>query len=111
MKASGPKHVPVRFAFEAAEARAEGWGRFDRVHPLGGRIVTASRLEEGDRLFVTFEAAGEAFAEIRAKVERSTVDEDGYFLAELLLQDEVAARRLGAALRGLVLRSKGGYTT
>lgn len=108
MRVVSARHVPVRFAFEAAESREEGWGRLERLHPLGGRVITRFRLEEGDRVFLAFEAAGESFSGAPAKVERSSRDEDGYYLADVRLQDEVEARRLGAALRGLVARAKGG---
>lgn len=105
MRVVSPKLVPARFAFEAAESRQDGWGRFERLHPMGGKLLSRFRLEEGDRLFVSFEVAGEGFEDVPAKVERSAQDEDGYFLADLRLQDEVEARRLGAALRGIVAKS------
>lgn len=100
-----PRRVPVRFAFEAAEGREEGWGRFERVHPLGGRFVTRFLVEEGDRLFLGFEAAGESFEGVPAKAEGVQRDEDGYFIVDVRLQDEVEAARLGAALRGLTARA------
>ncbi|MBI5202125.1 MAG: hypothetical protein HY925_11105 [Elusimicrobia bacterium] len=105
MKVRVPREVPVMFAFDAAESRADGWGRWTRLHPRGGRVSTRFRLEPGDRVFVSFEAAGEAFDEVLAKVERAGRDADGYFEADVRLEDEVNVHRLGAALRGLVTRA------
>ncbi|MCX5788783.1 MAG: hypothetical protein NTX64_09815 [Elusimicrobia bacterium] len=105
MKATAPRTTPVRFTFEAEEGREDGWGRFERLHPLGGRVLTRFRLEPGDRLLLTFDAAGESFEDVPAKVELSRLDEDGYRVAEVRLADEVEAHRLGAALRGLVIRA------
>lgn len=105
MRVQHPLAVPVKFVFEAAESREDGWGRLLRLHPRGGRVSTRFRLEPGDRVFLSFEAAGEAFDEVRSKVERAERDEDGYFSADIRLQDEVHVRRLGAALRGLVTRA------
>ena len=105
MRVESPKTTPVRFAFEAAECREEGWGRLVRLHPRGGRVSTSFRLEPGDRLFLSFEAVGEVFDEVPAKVERTERDADGYVSADVRLQDEVHVHRLGAALRGLVTRA------
>lgn len=107
MRVQGAKTVPVSFAFEAAEGREDGWGRVLRLHPRGGRLSTRFRLEPGDRIRLNFEAAGEAFDGVWAKVERAERDEDGYVAADLRLEDEVHVHRLGAALRGLVTRTPG----
>lgn len=108
MRVTTNKSIPARYAFEAAEGREEGWGRIERLTPLGARLVTRFRLEEADRVTVAFEAAGEAFERLPARVERAAVDEDGYTVAELRFGDEVESRRLGSALRGFVVRAKEG---
>lgn len=100
----GPKLTPVRWAFEAAESREEGWGRFERIHACGGRILTRFRLGEGDRIFLTFEAAGATFKGVPARVERSFTDDDDYSVADVRLADEVELRRLAAALGALAAR-------
>ncbi|MBI4425239.1 MAG: hypothetical protein HY554_16030 [Elusimicrobia bacterium] len=101
MRLHGPRYVPARYWFEAAESRLDGWGRFERLHALGGRLVTRFRLEAGDRVFLAFELRGETFSGLPARVERAQRDLDGYFLADLRLLDEVEARRLGRLIRGL----------
>lgn len=104
MKLAQSRYTPVLFAFPPEEGREEGWGRFERLHPRGGRLLTRFRLEPADRVFLSFAAAGERFEAVAAKVERSEIDEDGYRVADVRLADETAAHRLGAALRGLVAR-------
>ena len=106
MRLALPRCTPVRFGFDDHDGREEGWGRFERLHPMGGRLITRFRVEPADRLFLTFDAAGESFEGVPARVERADVDEDGYRMVEVRLADEVEARRLGAALRGLAMRAQ-----
>jgi hypothetical protein len=82
----------------------EAWGRLVELYGSGALLSTQARLFAGDRLAVSFEAAGEAFEEFSCRVLRCEKDEDGFHLAELLWTDEVHRKRLARALADLLSR-------
>lgn len=82
----------------------ESWGRLIELHAAGAMLCTQAKLIAGDSVTVSFEAAGEAFDELRCRVLRCERDEDGFSLAELMWTDEVHRKRLARALADLLSR-------
>lgn len=97
---SGPRLVPA----ELRTAQGEAWGRLVELYASGAVLSTQAKLLAGDSVTLSFEAAGEAFAEFRCRVLRCEKDEDGFTLAELLWTDEVHRKRLARALADLLSR-------
>jgi len=104
MKASAVL-LPVLIAFPHEAARAEGWGRFAELSAAGGKITTMTSIARKERLLLSFDLAGESFVEVPADVLESELDADGYSFVEVSFRDEVARRRLAAALLDVLSRS------
>lgn len=102
IRVSAAEFVPVRFAFPESEARHDGWGRFLELQSNHARLITRTRLEKGDRLALSFELPGEAFAGIRTEVHGSKTDEDGYYVCDLLFPEEKDRVSLGRALQRIL---------
>lgn len=105
MRAGSAARLPVVISFPEAAARPDGWGRFEDLSAAGARLSTMTRLSEGERVLLSFELAGEAFAQAPAEVRRGELDSDGYCQAELAFRDEVMRRRLAKALVDLLSRA------
>lgn len=105
MKAGSAVRLPALIAFPEPAARAEGWGRFEELSSAGARLSTMTKLSSGERVLLSFELAGEAFAQVPAEVRRSELDGDGYCAAELAFVDELVRRRLAKALADVLSRS------
>ncbi|MBI3549322.1 MAG: hypothetical protein HY078_09810 [Elusimicrobia bacterium] len=99
------RSLPARFAHAVPDSRAEGWGRLLRLGPNRADLLTRFNLEKGDRLVMEFEAFGEAFERVRARVVSAQRDADGYVVARLSFEAPLAQVRLGRVLRDALSRS------
>lgn len=99
-----PRRVPARLGFGADDGRAESWGSLEALTPSGARLSTLARLERGQEVALSFELAGEPFAELRARVTGASVDADGFCEAELDFLDILARRRLARLLLDVLSR-------
>ncbi len=105
MKVSAARFIPALLAFPESEARQDAWGRFLELQSNRARLITRTRLEKGDRLFLSFELPGERLKKIEAEVTRSDVDEDGYYVCVLLFPREEQRVRLGRTLQRILTAS------
>lgn len=90
--------VPALIAFEGASARADAWGRLVELSAVGANLMSQSELRKGEFVALSFEAAGESFKGLRARVDWVERDADGYWLAELSFTQEIEKRRLAKIL-------------
>lgn len=96
--------IPVLLRFGPESSRLEGWGRLARLTSGGAELSTAVRALKGEYVFLSFELAGRAFEEVRARVAHAEDDADGHRLAELSFTDEVQRRELAKALVDVLSR-------
>lgn len=96
--------VAVVIGFSEADARESGWGRFGELSAADARLTTTSELKRHDRLFLTFEAAGEKFKSLPALVTHAEIDGEGSVSAEIRFTDEVEKRRLSRTLLDILSR-------
>ena len=99
-----PVALPALIAFEQAAAREDSWGRFSALSAHGATVLSLSRMSPRDRLYLSFELAGERVSQATAIVERAFLDADGYWAAELRWLDEGDRRRLARSLSDLLSR-------
>lgn len=104
MRAGSAVRLPVLIAFPEPAARPEGWGRFEELSAAGARLSTLTALKTGEKVFLSFDLAGEAFAAAAAEVRRAETDPDGYCVAEAAFTDELCRRRLAKALADVLSR-------
>ena len=93
-----PDRLPVSLLFPPQDGRGPGWGRLESLTAGGAKLSTLTELARGQALLLSFELAGEPFAEIRAAVVHAETDADGYCLAELDFTDFVQSRALAQRL-------------
>ena len=96
--------LPVLFRFPSESAREDGWGRFLELAASAAKFSTQVPLHPQERILLSFEVYGERFSDLRAQVEHSETDEDGFCRVELRFQDEVEKRRLARTLADLLAR-------
>lgn len=96
--------VPVVIGFAEADGRESGWGRFLELAAADAKVTTISELKRHDRLFLTFEVAGEKFKSLPAVVTHAETDGDGSLSAEIRFTDEVEKRRLSRTLLDVLAR-------
>ncbi len=105
MRVNASEFVPVRFVFPESEARHDGWGRFLELQSNHARLITRTRLERGERLGLTFELPGSHFKGIQSEIHRSKIDDDGYYVVDLLFPREQDRISLGRALQRILASS------
>lgn len=96
--------VPALIRFPGELAREEGWGRLLELAASAAKLSTQTPLHPLENILLSFEVYGERFQDLRARVEHSETDEDGFCRAELRFQDEVEKRRLARVLTDLLSR-------
>ncbi len=96
--------IPVLIRYGEDASRLDGWGRLVELSSSGARLSTRSEILRRERIFLSFEVSGEKFTGFSARADHVDIDTDGYFLADLTLEDEVLKRRLARVLIDLISR-------
>ncbi len=99
-----PFALPVGLKFSEPKQREASWGRLVSLSSAAAVLSTQSALTRGEKVFLSFELAGERFRDFAAVVEDVELDPDGYARAELRLSDEVERRRLAKLLVDVLAR-------
>ncbi len=101
MSAHAPCRLPARLSCAADE---NGWGRLESLTPSRARLVTLCALHRYETLTLSFELAGERFADAYVRVDYCETDEDGFWAADVDFLDPVVKRRLAQVLADVLSR-------
>jgi len=97
--------LPVLLRFPDPLAREDGWGRFVELAASAAVVCSQAPMKTGEKVLLCFEVHGESFRDLRASVEHSVSDDDGFCRAEVRFADEVEKRRLARVLTDVIARS------
>ncbi len=98
MKRAAAQDAPVALRFAPELARADGWGRLTELTATSAGVSTMTKISRREKIFLSFELAGERFRDLPAEVLWVETDADGYNAAELRFLDQVESRRLSTVL-------------
>lgn len=105
MRVEGARFLPVVIAFPEEEGREECWGRVLSVQAASARLLSRFRLQRGEPLFLSFDAAGEVFDRLPAVIMSVRRDADGWFVAEARFPRAEDRVRLGRLLARVLAAS------
>ncbi len=97
-----PRRLPALLSFSGDEGRLDGWGWLLELSASGARVSTRSPLRPGQRVWLSFEAAGGRWDGAPAEVRGVEEDGQGFRLAEARFVDPVLRKRLAVAILELL---------